>query len=156
MNHVFSTPFDEALTEVERFGREKIEPGLISVSLISPRCRRAVAAMAVVTRHGDRLSRASAVADEMGVSASYAEMILTDLRRAGLVKGAKGPGGGYTLGRAATDITLHDIIAAGPAMEAKDVQPSWAWSFLAPILSDAVKRVMLAQLVTAGDLENTE
>ncbi|VAX06899.1 Iron-sulfur cluster regulator IscR [hydrothermal vent metagenome] len=49
---------------------------------------------------------------EQGISLSYLEQLFACLRRKCLVKGVRGPGGGYYLGRAAKDITVADIICA--------------------------------------------
>jgi Rrf2 family iron-sulfur cluster assembly transcriptional regulator len=46
------------------------------------------------------------------ISLSYLEQLFARLRRAGLVEGVRGPGGGYRLGRSAERITVADIIAA--------------------------------------------
>lgn len=47
-----------------------------------------------------------------GISLSYLEQLFARLRKSGLVKGVRGPGGGYRLARPATDITIGDIIRA--------------------------------------------
>lgn len=52
------------------------------------------------------------IAALQGVSLSYLEQLFSRLRRAGLVDSTRGPGGGYTLGRRAADITAADISAA--------------------------------------------
>ena len=46
------------------------------------------------------------------VSMSYLEQLFSRLRRQGLVESTRGPGGGYTLGRAADTITVAEIIGA--------------------------------------------
>src|SRR5690606_27120941 len=43
---------------------------------------------------------------------SYLEQLFARLRRAGMVKGVRGPGGGYKLSRKASEINIADIIAA--------------------------------------------
>ena len=45
-------------------------------------------------------------------SLSYLEQLFARLRRADMVKGVRGPGGGYTLSREANNINIADIIAA--------------------------------------------
>ena len=50
------------------------------------------------------------VAAGEGISAAYAGKLLWILSRAGLVKSVRGPKGGYTLGRPASDIPLSDVI----------------------------------------------
>jgi Rrf2 family protein len=44
------------------------------------------------------------------VSVRYLEQIFGLLRRKGLVKGKRGPGGGYVLGRPPDEISLFDVV----------------------------------------------
>lgn len=46
------------------------------------------------------------------ISLSYLEQLFSKLRRRGLVESTRGPGGGYSLGRAGESITVADIIDA--------------------------------------------
>jgi Rrf2 family transcriptional regulator, iron-sulfur cluster assembly transcription factor len=46
------------------------------------------------------------------VSLSYLEQMFSRLRRVGVVESTRGPGGGYTLGRPAAQITVADIVSA--------------------------------------------
>lgn len=46
------------------------------------------------------------------ISLSYLEQLFSRLRQAGLVESTRGPGGGYSLGRASEAITVADIIGA--------------------------------------------
>lgn len=46
------------------------------------------------------------------ISLSYLEQLFSKLRRSGLVESTRGPGGGYSLGRAGEAITVADIIGA--------------------------------------------
>jgi Rrf2 family transcriptional regulator, iron-sulfur cluster assembly transcription factor len=46
------------------------------------------------------------------VSLSYLEQLFSRLRRDGIVESTRGPGGGYTLGRPAAQITVADIVTA--------------------------------------------
>jgi Rrf2 family iron-sulfur cluster assembly transcriptional regulator len=52
------------------------------------------------------------IANRQGVSLSYLEQLFSRLRRAGLVESTRGPGGGYTLGRRAIEISAADIVSA--------------------------------------------
>ncbi len=52
------------------------------------------------------------IAERQEISLSYLEQLFGRLRRAGLVKGVRGPGGGYMLGRAPEDCRISDIIMA--------------------------------------------
>lgn len=46
------------------------------------------------------------------ISLSYLEQIFAVLRKAGLAKSTRGPGGGYKLGKSPSEITVADIVAA--------------------------------------------
>ncbi len=46
------------------------------------------------------------------ISLSYLEQLFAKLRRENLVRGVRGPGGGYRLARPANEITIASIIAA--------------------------------------------
>jgi Rrf2 family iron-sulfur cluster assembly transcriptional regulator len=52
------------------------------------------------------------IAERQALSLSYLEQLFAKLRRAGLVRSVRGPGGGYSLSRPPADIWLNDIIAA--------------------------------------------
>ncbi|MFZ2405951.1 MAG: Rrf2 family transcriptional regulator, partial [Methylobacter sp.] len=52
------------------------------------------------------------IAARQTISLSYLEQLFARLRRAGMVKGVRGPGGGYKLCRKANDINIAEIIAA--------------------------------------------
>lgn len=49
---------------------------------------------------------------DINLSASYIQKILVDLARVGLVVGATGPKGGYSLARPPESISLKDVVAA--------------------------------------------
>jgi Rrf2 family protein len=57
------------------------------------------------------------IGERQGIPARYLEQIFQRLRRAELVTGKRGPGGGYVLARAPGAITLREIVEAveGPA-----------------------------------------
>ena len=75
--------------------------------------RYAVMAIADLARHGDESPvTLSEIAQRQQISLSYLEQIFAKLRRAGLVKSVRGPGGGYLLGRARADISVSDVMAA--------------------------------------------
>ncbi|MBK7471465.1 MAG: Fe-S cluster assembly transcriptional regulator IscR [Betaproteobacteria bacterium] len=52
------------------------------------------------------------VAERQHISLSYLEQLFGKLRRRGLVESVRGPGGGYSLARAAATVTVADIILA--------------------------------------------
>lgn len=82
---------------------------------LSTKGRYAVMAMADLARRESDASRAVALADiaaRQEISLSYLEQLFARLRRKGLVKSARGPGGGYRLARAAEATTIADIVHA--------------------------------------------
>lgn len=52
------------------------------------------------------------IAARQGISQSYLEQLFGRLRRAGLVRSARGPGGGYRLARPAAELRIADIVVA--------------------------------------------
>lgn len=76
--------------------------------------RYAVMAMADLAAHGggERAVPLQDIAERQDLSLSYLEQLFARLRRAGLVSGVRGPGGGYRLARPASAIRTADIIGA--------------------------------------------
>ena len=54
----------------------------------------------------------AAISQRQRISLSYLEQLFGKLRRNDLVESTRGPGGGYSLGRKAADITVADIITS--------------------------------------------
>lgn len=54
----------------------------------------------------------AAISERQCISLSYLEQLFARLRRNGVVKSTRGPGGGYTLNRAAADVSVSDVILA--------------------------------------------
>ena len=54
----------------------------------------------------------ASISERQQVSLSYLEQMFSRLRKVGVVESTRGPGGGYTLGRAATQISVADIVSA--------------------------------------------
>lgn len=52
------------------------------------------------------------ISENQGISLSYLEQLFAMLRRNNLVKGARGPGGGYLLARNVDLISMADIVVA--------------------------------------------
>ena len=51
------------------------------------------------------------IAERQNLSLSYLELLFGKLRRCGLVKSVRGPGGGYVLAKSADDISIAQIVA---------------------------------------------
>jgi Rrf2 family iron-sulfur cluster assembly transcriptional regulator len=54
----------------------------------------------------------AAISQRQQISLSYLEQLFGKLRRHELVESTRGPGGGYSLGRGAAEITVADVIVA--------------------------------------------
>lgn len=80
---------------------------------LSTKGRYAVTAMLDLTLHGhDKPVTLADISETQGISLSYLEQLFAGLRAKKLVKGVRGPGGGYYLGRPADEITIANIICA--------------------------------------------
>ena len=75
--------------------------------------RYAVTAVLDLSFHQDKgpVSLA-AISERQHISLSYLEQLFARLRRNGVVKSTRGPGGGYSLNRDAADISVSDVILA--------------------------------------------
>lgn len=70
-------------------------------------------AMADLSRHGPGSTvPLAAISEGQQISLAYLEQLFLKLRRAGLVAGVRGPGGGYALARDADEITIAEIMHA--------------------------------------------
>lgn len=132
---------------------------------ISERVDNAVRAMGELAVGGDRPVKAESIANRQDMSLKYLLDILRDLKRAELVRSKRGPDGGFTLSRAAADISLADVFRAvdGPLADVHDeslrglayAPPAEAlprvWMAIRGSLRRVLETVSIADLV-AGDL----
>jgi len=86
---------------------------------LSTKGRYAVMAMADLARRqavpeapGERAVSLADIAARQEISLSYLEQLFARLRRRGLVKSLRGPGGGYLLARGAEATTIAEIVMA--------------------------------------------
>ena len=84
---------------------------------LSTKGRYAVMAMADLARHStdggtERSVSLAEIATRQEISLSYLEQLFSRLRRAGLVKSVRGPGGGYRLVAKADQTWVADIVLA--------------------------------------------
>ncbi|MFA5122501.1 Rrf2 family transcriptional regulator [Zavarzinia sp.] len=81
---------------------------------LSTRGRYAVMAMVDLAAHseGGKPVTLADIAERQEISLSYLEQLFGKLRRGELVKSVRGPGGGYVLGRGATETRIADIVLA--------------------------------------------
>ncbi|MCP3986879.1 MAG: Rrf2 family transcriptional regulator [bacterium] len=99
------------------------------------------------------------IGERQRIPRRFLEQIFQRLRKAGLVQGKRGPGGGYVLARDAADVTLLDVIEAvegpleetlvcGPPPRDREIpeRPSFLWPDLTSRVQDALAAVSLASL----------
>ncbi len=80
---------------------------------LSTKGRYAVTAMLDLALHeGKGPVTLADISANQGISLSYLEQLFAALRAKHLVRGVRGPGGGYYLGKASAEITVADIICA--------------------------------------------
>jgi len=80
---------------------------------LSTKGRYAVTAMLDLALNGtDGPVTLADISENQGISLSYLEQLFAALRGKGLVRGVRGPGGGYYLGRESDEISIADIICA--------------------------------------------
>ncbi|MBT5050711.1 MAG: Rrf2 family transcriptional regulator [Rhodospirillaceae bacterium] len=80
---------------------------------LSTKGRYAVMAMVeLAQRSGGQPVALADIAESQGISLSYLEQLFAKLRRGGVVKSMRGPGGGYTLSKAAERIRIADVVLA--------------------------------------------
>lgn len=99
------------------------------------------------------------ICERQEIPARYLEQIFQRLRRAQLVSSKRGPGGGYSLARSPSQITLRSVVEAveGPLAEAltmppaagrpaEGYRPDFLWPELAERLSAALEDTTLDAL----------
>ena len=80
---------------------------------LSTKGRYAVMAMVDLARHGNGAPVSLAeIAERQEISLSYLEQLFAKLRKGGLVKSVRGPGGGYLLAHPLEESRISDIILA--------------------------------------------
>ncbi|MBV2092825.1 MAG: Rrf2 family transcriptional regulator [Candidatus Thiodiazotropha sp. (ex Ctena orbiculata)] len=100
------------------------------------------------------------ISESQGISLSYLEQLFASLRSKGLVKGFRGPGGGYALAKSAEQISIAEIICATDewvdytyASERETIQRETQlssrtlWSSLSKQLYDFVSHIKLSDLI---------
>lgn len=123
--------------------------------------RYAVTAMLDLALHAtDAPVPLADISQRQGISLSYLEQLFSRLRRQGLVSSARGPGGGYRLAHAASDIAVVHVINAidenvnvtrcGGKGDCQDGEPCLThelWCDLSAQIHDFLAGIDLQQLV---------
>jgi len=131
---------------------------------LSTKGRYAVTAMLDLALHGDDGPVTLAdISVNQGISLSYLEQLFAALRGKQLVRGVRGPGGGYYLAKTSGEITIADIICAvdewveftrcGGHENCQDGQRCMThtlWNELSEEIFDFLSGISLADLVERG------
>lgn len=81
--------------------------------MLGTKSRYAVMAMVDLARRGgEEPVTLAQLAEAQDIPLPYLEQIFSQLRKGGLVESVRGPGGGYTLARDASQMPIADIVAA--------------------------------------------
>jgi Rrf2 family iron-sulfur cluster assembly transcriptional regulator len=96
----------------------------------------------------------ASIAERQRISLSYLEQLFARLKRAGVVDSTRGPGGGYTLGRPAAEISVADIVGAvdDPLDDAGTADAAGSptrelWQRLGAAMLEQMGRISLRELV---------
>jgi Rrf2 family protein len=92
---------------------------------ISAKADYAIRALLILASRSPGLVTLEELAAQQGLPRKFVEAILSELRRAGLVRSQRGADGGYALARPATEITLGAVIRVvdGPLAEVRGLRP---------------------------------
>ncbi len=80
---------------------------------LSTQIRYGVRALCDIAYHSsENPTQVRAIAERTGLPPRYVEQIFQKFKKAGIIKSARGPSGGYYLGRKAEEIRVGDVIRA--------------------------------------------
>jgi len=131
---------------------------------LSTKSRYAITAMLDLALNGSSGPVTLAdISEKQSISLSYLEQLFSALRAKGLVRGVRGPGGGYYLGRDAAEISVADIIcsvdewveysrtrAMQTSVSNSECNPRNLWEDLSGQIFDFVSGISLQELVDQG------
>lgn len=128
--------------------------------------RYAVTAMLDLAIHADREPvTLSDISVRQDISLSYLEQLFARLRRSKLVQSVRGPGGGYRLGKATSQIAIVDIIDAvdesvdatrchgrGNCQHGETCLTHYLWEELSQQIHDFLRGISLEDLMARQDV----
>jgi Rrf2 family iron-sulfur cluster assembly transcriptional regulator len=137
---------------------------------LSTKGRYAVTAMLDLALHsGDGPVTLADISANQGISLSYLEQLFAALRGKDLVRGIRGPGGGYFLAKDASDISIADIICAVDEWveftrcggrenchDGKRCLTHALWNELSDQIFNFLADITLGQLVQRGQMEQED
>ena len=92
---------------------------------ISAKTDYAVRALLLLASRSPDLVKVDVLTEQQGLPRKFVEAILSELRRAGLVRSQRGADGGYALALPAAEITIGSVIRVvdGPLAEVRGLRP---------------------------------
>jgi len=118
---------------------------------LSSRADYAAKAMLELSINPNRPVTLAYLARLQDISISYLEQIFAQLRKHGLVKSVRGPGGGYVLNKPFSEITIGDIVDAidhpnNKASSVPDDETHQLWGQLSQIVYNHLDTVSLEDI----------
>ena len=119
---------------------------------LSSRADYAAKAMLELSINPDRPVTLAYLARLQDISISYLEQIFAQLRKHGLVRSVRGPGGGYVLNKPFSDISIGDIVEAidhphdRAATGSQDDETHQLWGQLSQIVYSHLDTVSLEDI----------
>jgi len=124
---------------------------------LSSRSQYAITAMLELALHeASRPITLFDISQKQKISLSYLEQLFARLRKQKLVRGRRGPGGGYILARNPEDISVADIVAAvddvpeggeGDAISEDGVSSDILWHNLSSQIYNYLREIKLSQFL---------
>jgi len=119
---------------------------------LSSRADYAAKAMLELSINPNRPVTLAYLARLQDISISYLEQIFAQLRKHGLVRSVRGPGGGYVLDKAFSEITIGDIVEAidhpnnRTKADSQDDETHQLWGQLSQIVYSHLNTVSLEDI----------
>ena len=137
---------------------------------LTSKSRYAITAMITLAlNHNKGPMTLSEISESQGISLSYLEQLFASLRSKRLVKGFRGPGGGYSLAKNAEDISIAEIICAtdewvdynyanerDSAQRETQLSSRTLWSNLSQQLYDFVSDIKLSDLINRHSIHASQ
>ncbi|MDX1810553.1 MAG: Rrf2 family transcriptional regulator [Gammaproteobacteria bacterium] len=124
--------------------------------------RYAVAAMMDLALHDSiRPLTIAEIAEKQNISLSYLEQLFAVLRRANLVRGTRGPGGGYRLAQPAEAISIAQVIrtvdsGSRKKGDSEEYLPYILWDNLSQKIYDYLDSITIAECLQQPDMIPTD
>lgn len=133
---------------------------------LSTKGRHAVTAMMeLALQHKKGPVTLADISAQQSISISYLEQLFARLRQHGLVKGMRGPGGGYCLAHPADEITIANILSTVDDVARREDMPyaqpevpegTRMWMNLSNRIYDYLNSITLAEAVQSSTAEGEE